>query len=109
MTSDLGGNSGCRAGIVGMRNCNWGNLTEELRLQLMDSEGKFRAILRINQVVFLLGKGLSHRRSCRRLDIRQPEKTLKEAGIENENVEDRDEEDKSNEILGSRCLWGSLW
>lgn len=39
----------------------------------------------------------------------QPEKTLKEASIQKENVEDRDEEDKSNEILGSRCLWRSLW
>lgn len=56
VTSDLGGNSGCRAGIVGMKNCNWGNLTEELRLWLMDLERKLRLILRINQVVLPFGE-----------------------------------------------------
>lgn len=34
--------------------------------------------------------------------------TLKEASIQKENVGDRDEDDKSNERLASRCLWGSL-
>lgn len=49
-----------------MRNCNWGNLREELTLWLMDLERKLRPRLRINQVVFLLGKGLSHMRSHKR-------------------------------------------
>lgn len=108
VASDLGGNGGCRAGIVGMRNCNWGNLREELTLWLMDLERKLRPRLRINQVVFLLGKGLSHVRSHKR-DTRQPGKTLKEANIQKEHAEDRDEEDKSNDVLGSRCFWGSRW
>lgn len=109
VASDLGGYGGCRAGIIGMRNYNWGSLREEFRLWLMGLKRKVRPELRRNQVVFLLRKGLSQVRSCKRWTIGQPGSTLKQASIQKENVGYGDEEDKSNEGLGSRCFWGSLW
>lgn len=66
VASDLVGYGGCRAGIIDIRNYNWASLREELRLWLMGLEGKLTPGLRSNQVVFLLWKGLSQVRSCKR-------------------------------------------
>lgn len=47
-------------------------------------------------------------RSCKKRAVEQNGSTLEEASIQKENAGDRDEEDKSNGGLGSRCLRGSL-
>lgn len=97
---------GFRSGILGMSNYNWGSLKGELRLWLMDFERKLRP--GIEEQPFLLWKWLSWVRSCKRQAIEQNGSMLKKAGIQKENAGDRDEEDKSNEGLGLRCLRGSL-